>query len=175
MPFLLALVAIAAGLYFWTLRARNAAEAARELGDMAADVMSAARRFGFRRRANIHPVDSIDDASVAMGALTVALAELGPPPSDASRKAHLIALQAELDMPLARAQELLILGHWLVNECNGPDPAIARMGKRVRSLAADDGLDGVLRIFKPVAEASAGLSEAQRDALADLARLFGRK
>ena len=77
MPFLLALVAIAAGLYFWTLRARNAAEAARELGDMAADVMSAARRFGFRRRANIHPVDSIDDASVAMGALTVALAELG--------------------------------------------------------------------------------------------------
>jgi hypothetical protein len=52
-------------------RARNAANVATDLVDMAQDVMGAARRFGFRRKANTHPVDSLEDTKVAMAALGI--------------------------------------------------------------------------------------------------------
>ena len=56
MPYLIALFGLVIGAYFWIQRARTAADAARELTGVAQDVMAAARRFGFRRRHDMHPV-----------------------------------------------------------------------------------------------------------------------
>ncbi|QLQ20376.1 MAG: hypothetical protein HZT43_19915 [Exiguobacterium profundum] len=66
MPFFIALLgALAAGYYFWR-RSRNAANIATELMDVASDVRLAARRFGFKRQADIHPVEAVEDpASLA--------------------------------------------------------------------------------------------------------------
>jgi hypothetical protein len=41
MPFIMALLAIAAGGYFWMNRARNAAHVVQDLADMAGDVLGA--------------------------------------------------------------------------------------------------------------------------------------
>ncbi len=81
MPVILAVLVGAAGAIFWKMRARNAVGAARELADVAGDVMSAARRFGFRRRYNEHPVDSLKDPDVAIAGLGIAFMEMGGLPT----------------------------------------------------------------------------------------------
>lgn len=50
MPFLIAIITAAGAFYFWTMRARNAADAAHNVIDMANDVRLAARRFGFTKK-----------------------------------------------------------------------------------------------------------------------------
>ena len=60
MPYIIAQLGFLAGAYFWMIRARAAADAARDLTGVAQDVMAAARRFGFRRRLNTHPVESLE-------------------------------------------------------------------------------------------------------------------
>ena len=65
MHVLAGLLALAIGIYFFFIRARNAAHIADEVADMAQTAVGAARRFGFRRRANVaeSPGSSPDDVS----------------------------------------------------------------------------------------------------------------
>ncbi len=89
--------------------ARNAANVATDLVDMAQDVMGAARRFGFRRKANTHPVDSLEDTKVAMAALGISFLEQGGLPSKEQQATLQRALQQTYDMSEADAVEALIL------------------------------------------------------------------
>ena len=68
MPFILGLLGLIAAAYFWANRARNAANMTNDLAGMASDVLSAARRFGFSRKLNLHPVESIDDPKLVTAA-----------------------------------------------------------------------------------------------------------
>ncbi|MBF9035583.1 hypothetical protein HKCCE2091_15150 [Rhodobacterales bacterium HKCCE2091] len=174
MPALLALAAIAGGIVFWILRARAASHAASELADMAGDVLGAARRFGFRRKANTHPVDAIDQESLAQGALSVAFLDLGPRQTDETRAAHLRALQSHLGLTLQEAEEILVLGPWFVNECRGPGPAVTRLGRRLMKLGGAQALDPALQVVNDVAATGPGLTDTQRDALHDLKVIFRR-
>lgn len=81
MPYLIALFGLVIGGYFWIQRARMAAEAAQDLAGVAQDVMAAAKRFGFRRKLNLHPVESLEDPDVAIAGAAVAFLELGGLPS----------------------------------------------------------------------------------------------
>lgn len=174
MHILIGLVAAVGSIVFWLYRARMATNAASELAGMAGDVMSAARRFGFRRRSTQHPVTSIEDTGLAAGALTVAFLDLGASATSDQRKTHLRALQSHLDVGLKDAEELLILGNWMVNECNGPSPAVTRLGKRLMKLGGSDALDPALAVINDVARDHGGLTDGQRDALHDLRVIFRR-
>ena len=68
MPFIIGLIGLTTAAYFWANRARNAANMTNDLAGMASDVLSAARRFGFSRKLNLHPVESIDDPKLATAA-----------------------------------------------------------------------------------------------------------
>lgn len=174
MPVIMAILAVAAGVIFWTMRARNAAGAARELADMAGDVMSAARRFGFRRRYNEHPVDSLQDRGVAIAGLGVAFMELGGLPTTEQQNALLVSVQHRLGHDLKRAEEALVLGRWLVSECGGPHPGFARLSRRLVRLGGPAAYDPATEVLRDVAAANRGgtLSEQQCEALEDLVRQF---
>lgn len=174
MHILLGVAALVGTVVFWIIRARMAANAASEIADLAGTVMGAARRFGFRRRHDMHPVDSIEDTTLAAGALTVAFLDLGAAHTEETRKTHLLALQEHFVIDKATAEELLVMGHWLVNECNGPAPAVTRLGKRLMKLTGSHALDAPLKVINDVASTSGGLSNSQRDALHDLRRTFRR-
>ncbi len=174
MHILIGLITLIGGIAFWIYRARMAANAASEIADIAGTVVGAARRFGFRRRHDMHPVDCIDDATLAAGALTVAFLDLGPAQTEEIRKAHLLALQQHFAIEKVEAEELLVMGHWLVNECNGPAPATTRLGKRLMKLTGSHALDAPLKVINDVAGASGGLIDSQRDALHDLRTIFRR-
>lgn len=171
MHILIAVLGALAAAMFWIYRMRAAADATREITDLASGVLGAARRWNFRRRYEGNPVDSIDDVRLAQGALTVAFAQLGRAPTQEEHHAHLRALQSHLRLDLTEAEELLTMGNWFVNECNGPAPAVTRIGKRLRKLGGDGALDPALLIIQ---DGTAELSDRQRDALDDLRVIFRR-
>lgn len=173
MPFLIALLGVAGAVVFWMYRARDAANTASDLADMAGDVVSAARRFGFRRRYNMHPVDSIDDPALAVGGLSVAFLQLGGVPTQEQRIALLVSLQSNLGLDKDRAEELDVLGQWFVNECNGPAQAIPRLAKRLYKLDGAQHLETIMAVVNDTVQAGSGaLSDQQREALEDVKRAF---
>jgi hypothetical protein len=171
-PILIALLGAAVALYFFVYRARNAAHIASDVLDMANDVRLAARRFGFRAQANVHPVESIEDANVATTAAALAFLELDDLPTQEQRGRLVEELRAELRLSEADAEEMQVLGRWLVAECGGAQPAVSRLARKLYKLRGQEGFEPLLRIVSGVASDGHGLSERQREALEDIRLAF---
>ncbi|MEL6522935.1 MAG: hypothetical protein AAFQ66_18335 [Pseudomonadota bacterium] len=173
MHILLGILAVAGGVFYWLHRARDAAEAVDVVTDMATDVLGAARRFGFRRRADQHPVESIEDESLAGAALTMAFAELGSMPTEEQKRMLQQGFADTYNLDNKAAEEAMILGHWLISECGTTDAAVTRLAKKLLRIGGQSAVDPVLELVKTVVGPS-GLSERQRDALQEVARIFRR-
>lgn len=173
MPVVLAVVAAITGVLFFILRARNAADAAGELFDMANDVRLAARRFGFTRKTNIHPVESIEEPSIAIAGIASAFLELDDLPTADQRETLSGELSRTLDVSKADADELCILGRWMVSECGGADPAIARLSRKLYRLDAESFTPLLMVVSQTLSQsATGGLNQKQSEALDDVKRAF---
>jgi len=96
MPFIIGILGIIAAAYFWTMRARNAAEMAKTVAEVPGDIMAAARRFGFKRRMNVHPVESVDDPNLAIAGIANSFFELGALPTEEQRRMLYLQVQSVL-------------------------------------------------------------------------------
>ncbi|WP_112309235.1 hypothetical protein [Pseudogemmobacter bohemicus] len=174
MPVLIALLGIIATAAIWYWRMKAAGQAAQDLAGVAQDVMSAARRFGFRRRYNEHPVESLQDGDVAIASAGLAFLELSGLPTAEQQDALLISLQSHLGFDRAKAEEAVILGRWLINESQGPESGLKRLTKRVWKLKGAGGFAPLMQVIRDVTAASRDgqLAPRQRDALDDIARQF---
>lgn len=173
MPFLIALAAAAVGIYFFLIRARNTAHMVGDLADTANDVRLAARRFGFRRASDQHPVDALDDQTVALGAIGAAFLELDDLPTREQRDALVGALAQQGGMSRKNAEESLILGRWIVGQSGGPAQAIPRLSKRLFKLAGSEPFLPLMAIIKAVSAAGSGdLTQPQKSALEDIRLAF---
>ena len=174
MPVFLAILAAAGGVICWMLRARNAAHAVRDLADMAGDLTAAARRFGFRRRAGVHPVDALDDPQVAIAGLGMAMMELGGLPSQEQQQALLVSLQRHLDHDHEKAQEAQLLGRWLMMQCGGAQPGFSRLARRLAKLGGAEVFDPCMAVLRDVIAAAQNpeMTPQQKDALHDLSAAF---
>lgn len=169
MLFVILGVISAIGVWYWRLT--MAREAAREIGNIAGDLINAPRRLGFRRRANAHPVEGVDDPKLAIAAISLAFLELGGLPSREDLQALAATLSRELALPRDDADEMLILGRWLIGECQGPQPAITRLTKRLGKL--DQGaFQQLLPVLNQVGSHGGGLNIRQREALDEIARIL---
>ena len=172
MPALIALVGLISAAAFFLLRARNAANAASDLVDMAQDARAAARRFGFRKRANVHPVESIEDPAVAVATLAVAFLELDALPAREQQMALGRGLQRELNLSLTDAEELVVLGRWMMSECGGAEPAITRVARKLYKLDAGRSFPPLMGVVKEITAEGNGLSAKQTRALEDIKKAF---
>ncbi len=168
MPFLIALAGIIVAAYVWSQRARNARDMAVEVADMANDVRLAARRFGFRRKTNIHPVESIEDPRLAIASIATAFLELDDLPTAEQRQRLTVQIRSQLRATQEEAQEMEVLGRWFMSECGGAEPAIARLSRKLYKLGGTEQMEPLIALLK--ASVSEGLSERQRDALDDIKR-----
>ncbi|MCB2135969.1 MAG: hypothetical protein KDE08_08500 [Rhodobacteraceae bacterium] len=174
MPFLIGLLGLIAVAYLWMSRVRHAAEMTNELANMAGDVLAAARRLGFRRRTNIHPVESIEDTVIGIGALAQAFIELGGLPTEEQQNRLITSLQAHTGKSLQEAEETLILGRWIIAQCNGPEPAIDRLLRRLVRLDRTGSFEPLMAVLNDVAKAgrTGEISDKQMDALTEIARQY---
>ena len=168
MPFLIGLLTLGLVAFFWVRRARNAALVAHEIVDMAGDVLSAARRFGFRRRADVHPVEALEDHRIAIAGIGMAFLEIGALPSTEQHAALADALSRHLDMPGAEAEEALILGRWLCHESGGGASAFTRLLKRLHRLRGSEALDSLMAVLRDAAAVAGSLSALQKEALEEV-------
>lgn len=173
MPFILGLLGLIAAAYFWANRARNAAHMTNELAGVASDVMAAARRFGFSRKLNLHPVESIDDPKLASAACGLAFLELDGLPTAEQHDALTRSVQSHLDLAHDKAQEALILGRWLVTESGGASPGFTRLLRRLFKLQGRDALAPLMAVLNDTAQSShTGLSVRQKEALEEVTQIF---
>lgn len=168
MPFLIALVGIIGAVYYWSNRARNARDVAGEVMDMANDVRLAARRFGFKRQSNLHPVESIEDPRLAIASIATCFIELDGLPTEEDRKRLSIQLRSRLHADADEAQEMEVLGRWFMAECGGADPAISRLSRKLYKLGGAEQMEPLIDILKRAVVSD--LSDKQRDALDDIQR-----
>lgn len=172
MPIILTILGVLTAATVWIIRARNASNAAGELLEAAKDVRLAARRFGFRRNSNLHPVESVEDESVAIAALGVSFLELDALPAREHQTALGRGLQRELRVPLSDAEELMVLGRWLMNECQGAESAVTRISKRLAKIGDAGSFTRMMGVIKEVSGVSDGLTTKQQNALEDIKRAF---
>ncbi len=173
MPFILALLALIGGAYFWAQRARNAAEITRELAGVASDVAAAARRFGFRRRLDTHPVESLEEAGVAVAGAGIAFLELGGLPSTEQQDSLIRSLQSRLGMDHDKAKEAVILGRWLVTESQGAQPGLTRLVRKYAKMKGIAGFEVLMMVLRDITEANRGIvSPRQGDALDEVKQIY---
>ncbi|MEP4038947.1 hypothetical protein [Pseudophaeobacter sp.] len=171
MPFILGAVAILAAAFFWIQRARHAAEMSHELLDVANDIRLAARRFGFRRRNDLHPAETIEDPNIALAALGVSFLELDDYPTAEQKEALIRGLREQLRLPHEEAEELVILGRWIMGECGGAEQAVTRLTRRLYKLSAQTHFNALVAIIQGIAKFGNGaLSQQQKTALEDVQR-----
>lgn len=168
MPFLIALLGIVGAAFYWTNRARNTRDMAGEVMDMANDVRLAARRFGFKRQSNLHPVESIGDTRLAIASIATCFIELDGLPTEEDRKRLSIQLRSKLRANADEAQEMEVLGRWFMTECGGADPAISRLSRKLYKLGGAEQMEPLLEILKN--SMTSELSDKQRDAVDDIQR-----
>ena len=167
MPFLVALLGIIGAAYFWAQRARNARDVMGDVADMANDVRLAARRFGFSRKMNVHPVESIEDPRLAIAAIGSAFLELNDLPTAEQRKLLQVQIRSKLLASAEEAEEIEILGRWFMTECGGAEPAVARISRKLYKIGGADQMEPLMDILKASVTT---LSDRQRDALEDITR-----
>lgn len=170
MPFILSLIAIAGAAYFWFNRAQNAKDTAVDLLDAANDVRLAARRFGFKRRTNVHPVDDIEDPNVAIATIATAFIELDDLPTQNQRDKLAVQLQYQLNQDTKAAEELMVLGRWLMGQCGRPDAAISRVTRRLYKFDGVHSVEPLMTVLKNLA--GENLSDSQSDSIAEITRAF---
>jgi len=139
---------------------------------MANDARLAARRFGFRRQANVHPVESIEDPAVAVATISLAFLGLDALPSREQHQALGRGLQSQLNLSLPDAEELVVLGRWMMGECGGAEPAITRIARKLYKLNGGRSFPHLMGVIKEITIEGAGLSAKQTSALEDLKRAF---
>ena len=142
-----------------------------ELVIAAQDVRHAARRFGFRQRANVHPVETIEDPRLAIGAIATAFLELDDLPTRDQRVALQHALRDRHNLSRDDAEEITVLGHWFVSECGGADTAVPRLARKLYKLEGNVSFEPLLSLIR-VSVGQDGLNDKQRDALDDVRQAF---
>jgi hypothetical protein len=136
--------------------------------------MAAARRFGFRRCQNEHPVESLEEPDVAIAGAGIAFLELGGHPSTEQQDRLIASLQTHLGQSQGKAEEAVVLGRRLITECGGAQPGLARLTRRLCKLRGADSFQPLMAVLKHVAASArdGSVSTRQREALEEIARLY---
>lgn len=129
MPILLMILTAIGGAIWWWVRS-NPRDAIDLAADTAMTLKNAPRRIAFTRQTRAHPVEGIDDPRIAICAIAQSFAELDDLPTQETRQKLHVLVRSKLQASEEEAEEMEVLGRWLMTQCGGPEQAINRLGKR---------------------------------------------
>lgn len=170
MPILMAILAAIGGAIWWWARS-NPREAIDTASDLVTTAANMPRRLRFRRATNVHPIEGIDDARIAVCAVAQAYIELDDLPTREQRETLHVLTRSRLRFDEEEAQEVEVLSRWLVSQCNGPDQAISLLIRRLKKLGGSDHFPTLVEMLDKLTEGAP--SRKQMSALQDLQRAFG--
>ncbi|MEO0912392.1 MAG: TerB family tellurite resistance protein [Pseudomonadota bacterium] len=173
MPVLLTVLGLLAAVGYWYFRIRDAGDTVRDLADAANDVRLAARRFGFKRRANVHPIDCIEDARMAAAGITLSVAEMDGALTQSEIQTATIQFQSVFDISKDEAEELVTFGRWIASQSGTRAEGVRRMTKRLLGIAGAEAGPDLIKLVTAVGTADGGtLHVDAEDALQTIRRYF---
>lgn len=171
MPLVLAALAALVGGYFWYLRYQRARDAAEMLADAASDVRHAARRFGFRRKANIHPAESVEDSRLAALSIVAAMAQMDRPWSTDLSRELTIETQRAFGVRVDEAEEMTVFAKWMSEQSSTYAEIVRRLAKQLGGLGDREIAQNLASMIETVCTKPDGdLSDDVTDALATVNR-----
>lgn len=173
MPFVIAAITILGGAYIWYLRAQNARNAIETLAGAPNEVRLAARRYGFRRKANIHPADAVDDPKLAAAAIVAAILQMDGPWSTQTATRLTDAIARTFRVAAHEATEIGVFAKWLSEQSGTHAEMVRRLAKRLNAIAsADDRIALGELIHATTADAEGNLSDGALEALGTINRVM---
>lgn len=167
------LLAVIAGVGFWMYRAQAAADTAKTVFDMASDAKAAARRFGYHRKHNKSPLDTVDDPRLSAAAMLVAVAKLD---GDLSRdQVDGITRQCieTFEVDAAEAADMTAFGRWL-SQHGEPEEVLRRLARGLRGNLDGERVESLFGMMERVSELEGGgISDRQTQAIEMVRRTFG--
>jgi hypothetical protein len=171
MPIIILILTTLGGAIYWWVR-QNPDKAIYAAQDAVTVARNAPRKLAFRRQTNAHPVEGIDDARIAICGLAQAFIELDQLPT-AEQRTHLnTLLRTKMRCAAEEAQEMEVLGRWLVVQCKTPDAAVTRLARRLHKIDGDASWGMLQDMLMSLVDGE--LSAAQLDAITDMKRAFHR-
>ena len=167
MPILIFVLGVIAAAAFWYYRVRAAAEMSSDLLDAANDVRSAARRFLYKRKQNLHPVESMDDPRLAGAGIVYAYASLSDHVTAEQVRAMSLQFQSVFGVGKEEADDMVIFGRWIVTQCRNEAEAIRRISRKLAQLSGKDALPDLERMIDAVAHADDGSRTSDQDEARD--------
>ncbi len=155
--------------FFWARRASTPRDRTLDLAGTPREVARAARRLGFQRQRNLHPVESIEDDRLAIAAIATAFFELDDTPAAGQRTLLAQQLRAKMHTDASQSEAVAVLVQWLITECGGPEPAIARISRKLYLLSGSEQAKPLLDVLASTLE-PATWNDRQREAFEDIKR-----
>ena len=169
MPVILFLIGVLTAAGIWYYRLQSAQRGAADLLDAANDVRLAARRFGFKRKLNVHPVDSIEDARLAAAGIVHAIASMGGAVTADQERQMLLQFQSVFGVDKTEADEIGTFARWIADQCGTRAEAVRRLAKRLRQLAGPEARSDLETM---IAAVSPQPGDDEADALSIIDRAF---
>ena len=146
----------------------NPRDAINAAQDAVTTVRNAPRKLAFRKQTNAHPVEGIDDPRIAICTIAQSFIELDDLPTMDQRKKMHVQLRKIVGCAEDEATEMEVLGRWLMTQCQGPEQAITRLGRRLYKLDGHASWETIQTLLMSLVEND--LSNAQIDAITELKR-----
>ncbi|MGF1630450.1 MAG: TerB family tellurite resistance protein [Kiloniellaceae bacterium] len=174
MHIVLAVLAAAVGIGFWIWRIRMAARAASDLLETADDIRAAVRRFGYRRKANVSPLDGIEDVRLAAAGILAAFANMDGGIGRVEIAAIADECRRAFHTEAEEAAQIGAYGRWLVQQSANMDETVRRLARNLETKLTGAEKEQLFGMIERVASIDGGgLSDAQRHTLDSLARQLG--
>lgn len=173
MPVLIAIAGLLVAGLIWYNRLKQAGHVAGELKDAANDVRLAARRFGFKRRSNVHPVDALDDARLAAAGIVAATVQMDGMWDQSMWDAMVQQAQSVFEIDMQEAEGITTFARWIADQNNNPHEAVRRMSRRLKKLGGAEALAGTVEMITAVCRRGGrNLSQDAKDAIATVERVM---
>lgn len=173
MHIVIAVISLLIGGAYWYSRLNAAGRAAGDLRDAANDVRLAARRFGFKRRSNVHPIDALDDARLAAAGIVAATAQMDCMWEQSIWIAMLQQTQSVFNVDLQEAEEITTFARWIADQGGNPHEAVRRLSKRLKRLAGQDALEDTVTMIRAVSgRGGRVLSQDAKEAIETVERVL---
>jgi uncharacterized tellurite resistance protein B-like protein len=169
MHILAALGAVLGVLLFVLFRMQQAANAARDIADVAGDARGLFRRWGWRRKFAKHPLETIDDSREAAAAMMVAVAQADGSITERERVAITGEMVKRFGATPQQAGELLARARWLVQDRSDAGEVFRRLTPLVQRLCGPIERSDLIEMLGNVAGADGTLDDIVTQDIARLA------
>jgi uncharacterized tellurite resistance protein B-like protein len=153
---------------FFLWRMQQASNAVRDVADAAGEVHSLFRRWSWRRKANVSPLDLVEDPREAATAMMVIVAQT----DGALTGKECAVIQAQISEHFGatsrQADELLARGRWLVQHSVDASEVFRRLAPSIRKSCSAGEREDLIAMLKAVATAEGPLDAHLQNDIANL-------